>query len=58
MALPEELTKLIAPILKNDIDFVIGARVKRLRVVGSMTKPQIFGNWLATFLMKLMFVFL
>lgn len=52
---PEELEKIVAPIIKDDIDFVIGARVKRLREKGSMTMPQIFGNWLATFLMKLMF---
>ena len=52
---PEELTKLIEPIINNNIDFVIGARVKRLREVGSMTPQQVFGNWLATFLMKLMF---
>ncbi|MCF6296363.1 MAG: glycosyltransferase family 2 protein [Flavobacteriaceae bacterium] len=52
---PEELTKLVQPIIKNDIDFVIGARVKRLREQGSMTPQQVFGNWLATFLMKLMF---
>lgn len=52
---PEQLTQLIAPIIEKDIDFVIGARVKRLREAGSMTIPQIFGNWLATFLMKLLF---
>ena len=52
---PEELTKLIEPILNDNIDFVIGSRVKRLREQGSMTPQQIFGNWLATFLMKLMF---
>ncbi|PZW39655.1 glycosyl transferase family 2 [Mesonia algae] len=52
---PEQLTQLIAPIIEKDIDFVIGARVKRLREAGSMTLPQIFGNWLATFLMKLLF---
>ncbi len=52
---PEELTKLVEPILKENIDFVIGARVKRLREQGSMTPQQVFGNWLATFLMKLMF---
>ena len=52
---PEELMKIIDPILKNKIDFVIGARVKRLRESGSMTSPQIFGNWLATLLMKLFF---
>ncbi len=52
---PEELTKIVSPIIKNDLDFVIGARVKRLREEGSMTPQQIFGNWLATFLMKLFF---
>ncbi|APY11378.1 UDP-glucose--dolichyl-phosphate glucosyltransferase [Seonamhaeicola sp. S2-3] len=52
---PEELTKIVAPIINDNIDFVIGARTKHLRESGSMTKPQIFGNWLATMLMKLMF---
>ena len=52
---PEELIKLVAPIIDNDIDFVIGARVKQLREANSMTPQQIFGNWLATTLMKLMF---
>ncbi|GGD90053.1 glycosyltransferase family 2 protein [Planktosalinus lacus] len=52
---PEELTKIVAPILEEDIDLVIGARVKRLREKGSMTFPQLFGNWLATNLMRLFF---
>jgi len=52
---PEELTKLITPIIKDDIDFVIGSRVKQLREGGSMTPQQVFGNWLATFLMSLFF---
>jgi glycosyltransferase involved in cell wall biosynthesis len=52
---PEELTKLVEPIINNNIDFVIGSRVKRLREQGSMTPQQVFGNWLATFLMKLIF---
>ena len=52
---PEELTKVVRPILEDNIDFVIGARVKRLREEGSMTPQQIFGNWLATGLMKLLF---
>ena len=51
----EELTKLVVPILNHDIDFVIGARVACLREKGSMTPQQVFGNWLATFLMKLFF---
>ena len=52
---PEELVKLVAPIQNKNIDFVIGARVKRLREEGAMTPQQIFGNWLATFLMKMFF---
>ncbi|WP_424495201.1 glycosyltransferase family 2 protein [Salinimicrobium sp. GXAS 041] len=52
---PEELEKLITPILEEDVDFVVGARVDRMREKGSMTLPQIFGNWLATSLMKLIF---
>ena len=52
---PEELTKIVTPIINDDIDFVIGARTKRLREAGSMTGPQIFGNWLATTLMGLLF---
>ncbi|WP_299361636.1 glycosyltransferase family 2 protein [Winogradskyella sp.] len=52
---PEELTKIVQPIIEDDIDLVIGARIKELRESGSMTGPQIFGNWLATRLMKLFF---
>ena len=52
---PEHLTELVQPILEDDVDFVIGARVSRFRESGSMTTPQVFGNWLATSLMKMMF---
>ncbi len=52
---PQQLTELVAPIMEENIDFVVGARVKHLRELGSMTAPQIFGNWLATSLMKLLF---
>ena len=52
---PEELDKIVAPILNQNMDLVIGARKKALREAGSMTFPQIFGNELATFLMKLFF---
>lgn len=52
---PEQLIDLITPILEDDFDFVVGARVKELREAGSMTVPQVFGNWLATSLMKLLF---
>lgn len=52
---PEQLTELVEPILKDDMDFVLGARVKDSREPGAMTIPQLFGNWLATNLMRLFF---
>lgn len=52
---PEELTKIVAPIIDNNIDFVVGSRVKELREKNSMTPQQVFGNWLATTLMKVFF---
>jgi glycosyltransferase involved in cell wall biosynthesis len=52
---PAQLIEIIDPIIKDDIDFVIGTRVKRLRETGAMTPQQVFGNWLATFLMTLLF---
>ena len=52
---PAELTQIIQPIIKDDLDMVIGARVSKWREKGSMTFPQRFGNALATSLMKLFF---
>ncbi len=52
---PAELTHIVAPIIEQNVDLVIGSRVKHLRESRSMTFPQIFGNWLATGLMKLFF---
>ncbi|MEO0571406.1 MAG: glycosyltransferase family 2 protein [Bacteroidota bacterium] len=52
---PQELDKVVAPILNENMDLVIGARKKELREAGSMTFPQVFGNALATFLMRLFF---
>lgn len=52
---PEQLTNIVAPIIEEDIDFVLGSRVKELREDGAMTYPQIFGNGLATTLMKIFF---
>jgi glycosyltransferase involved in cell wall biosynthesis len=52
---PQELPKVVAPIIEEGVDFVIGARVKSLREKGSMTPQQVFGNWLATSLMRLMY---
>lgn len=52
---PQELTKVIQPILDNKADFVVGARVKELRESGSLTPQQVFGNCLACFLMKILY---
>jgi glycosyltransferase involved in cell wall biosynthesis len=49
---PEELDQLVAPLQKDDVDFVLGARVKSLREKGSLTPQQHFGNWLACLLMR------
>ncbi|PRY88112.1 glycosyltransferase family 2 protein [Mongoliibacter ruber] len=49
---PEQLTDLITPIENNQIDMVIGSRAKGEKESGSMTIPQVFGNWLATSLMR------
>lgn len=52
---PQELTKVIRPIIDGSVDFVVGARVKELRASGSLTPQQVFGNWLACFLMKILY---
>lgn len=52
---PAELSKIVEPIYNGNFDFVIGARVPELREKKSMTPQQIFGNWLATFLMKIFY---
>ncbi|MCO5724633.1 glycosyltransferase family 2 protein [Robiginitalea marina] len=52
---PEELPKVVAPILEQGMALVIGSRDRELREPGSMTPQQVFGNWLATFLMRLLF---
>ena len=52
---PEELLKIVEPIQKGTVDFVVGSRVKELRAAHSMTPQQIFGNWLACFLMKILY---
>jgi glycosyltransferase involved in cell wall biosynthesis len=52
---PQELALVIQPILDKKADLVIGSRALGNRENGSMTIPQIFGNWLATNLMYLFY---
>jgi len=51
---PEELLDVIQPIFDDKADMVIGSRALGERESGSMTFPQVFGNWLATTMMKYM----
>ncbi|MEP0710805.1 glycosyltransferase family 2 protein [Algoriphagus sp.] len=51
---PEDLLDLIQPLLDQKADMVIGSRALGERESGSMTFPQVFGNWLATTMMKYM----
>jgi len=52
---PEELVKILEPIQTKDMDMVIGSRALGRLEKGSMTPQQVFGNWLATFLLKLFY---
>lgn len=52
---PEELPELVRPIVEQNVDLVIGSRALGNREKGSMTFPQIFGNWLATNLLRLFY---
>lgn len=50
---PEEMGRLVAPILENQADLVIGSRIKGSCQHGALTLPQRFGNALACGLMRL-----
>lgn len=52
---PEELPKIVGPIINEDYDLVIGSRALGKQEKGSMTPQQIIGNWLATNLIKLFY---
>ena len=52
---PEQMRQLVAPIVANEFDMVIGSRSMGVKEKGSMTPQQIFGNWLATFLIKMFY---
>jgi glycosyltransferase involved in cell wall biosynthesis len=52
---PEEISKLVEPIERDGVDLVIGSRALGTKERGSMTPQQIFGNWLATRLLKMFY---
>jgi len=52
---PEQLVELVQPIMKDEVDLVIGSRATGEMEKGAMMPQQIFGNWLATSLIKLIY---
>ncbi|MEL6924261.1 MAG: glycosyltransferase family 2 protein [Bacteroidota bacterium] len=52
---PEELPKLVRPILEENMDMVIGSRALGNMERGAMMPQQVFGNWLATNLIRLFY---
>ena len=52
---PEEMIDMLHPVVYESVDMVIGSRALGKREKGSMTIPQLFGNWLATRLLKIFY---
>jgi glycosyltransferase involved in cell wall biosynthesis len=49
---PDDLPRVLEPLLEGEADLVVGSRTLGSRARGSMTWQQIFGNRLAAFLMR------
>src|SRR5258708_13935172 len=52
---PEEMEKLVTPILRKQTDFVVGSRMVYPAASAALTPQQRWGNWLATRLIRLLF---
>ncbi len=52
---PEEMPHVIRPICRGEAELVIGSRALGELERGSMTPQQLFGNWLATSLIKMIY---
>lgn len=52
---PEEMPLLLESIINDGMDMAIGSRALGKKEKGSMTIPQVFGNWLATRLLKIFY---
>ncbi|MEO9964161.1 MAG: glycosyltransferase family 2 protein [Reichenbachiella sp.] len=49
---PEHIHALLEPIRLGNAELVIGSRALGRRESGAMTPQQVFGNWLATYLLR------
>ena len=52
---PEEMPLVIRPICRGEAELVIGSRALGELEYGAMTPQQLFGNWLATTLIKMIY---
>jgi len=52
---PEQMGKVVQPIIEDGMDMVIGSRELGQRKKGAMMPQQIFGNWLATTLIRYLY---
>jgi glycosyltransferase involved in cell wall biosynthesis len=52
---PQQMGRVIQPIIDQKAQLVIGSRELGIREKGSMTIPQVFGNRLSSFLLKLLY---
>jgi len=52
---PEQMPELVRPILEEGVDLVIGSRALGEMEKGAMMPQQVFGNWLATNLIRLFY---
>lgn len=50
---PDDISRVLEPVLMGAADLVIGSRLRGTRERGSLTPQQVFGNWLATRLIRL-----
>ncbi|MCB0568441.1 MAG: glycosyltransferase family 2 protein, partial [Phaeodactylibacter sp.] len=52
---PDELPSLVNPIIEESYDLAIGSRTLGRRQRGALLPQQLFGNWLATTLIRLFY---
>ena len=54
---PEDLEHLLQPIVNDEAEMVIGSRTKNRESKKALTPQQVYGNWLATTLVRLFWGF-
>lgn len=52
---PEQMEELTAPILEGSADLVIGSRLRGTRERNALPPHSVFGNWLASHLLRLLY---